>query len=1222
MKTKALIFLCIFLITTNLIAQEVDFEWAVGFGGQSQITVNDGITDIAGNVYITGDFQDTVDFDPGPGIYNLGTNGYDDIFVSKYNCSGSFVWAKSIEQSDGEGASLAIDSVGNIYIIGSFSGTNIDFDPGPGVYYLSSIWLNDIFALKLDSSGGFLWAKSFGGSTSDGGRSIAIDNLGDIYLSGWFNDTVDFDPGPGVYNLITGYYGYDMFITKLDSLGNFIWAKSMLGVGDFSAYCSDLAICDKNFLYIIGAFDGTVDFDPDTNNTFYLTSNGENDIFISKLDTSGNLLEVKSIGGNDNDYGKSIKIDKKGNIYFTGYYKGTVDFNPGIGIYNLTSNGETDIFISKLNLAGNFIWTKSIGASNSDYGSSIAFDPNGNVYTTGCFEGIVDFDPGIGVLNLTSIGSIGICISKLDSLGNFVWAKSMGGSNTDCGDYISLDSNQSIYTFGRFNGTVDFDPGSAIYNLTAGSYPDVFVSKLSQPFTIIDSVTHVSCFGYFNASIDIYVYNGIPPYSFSWSNGATTEDISNIVAGTYFLTVNDAANNSIIDTFVITQPDALNITNSITSGATGGSISLTVLGGTPPYSYVWNFGSTGATVSNLPFGQYTVTVTDANQCSIGDAITLSPAYFPRLPLVEHFSSGSSACSNCCNLELAFQNVLAQTNGQCAVIRYPGNIFPDGYETSESIARYNYYGLISTIPSVTFNGQTPVSSANITATSISNSFNNDLTPISLNPVFDIIGNQINVMVDVFAIDSISSQNLVLQTAIVENKTFNNVSCSQIDSALFILKKMLPDENGTNISQISPGNTYTYTFSYIFPTNNTIEDFNNLSLVSFVQDSSTHQLYQSAWAEQAPELIANFSAFNPFGPVPHSVQFNDLSTGSPATWLWDFGDGNSSTSQNPVHEYQTVGFYTVSLIVTNFFDADTFELVNYVEIANSQYPTSWFFNTTGNNHVILIPNSAEILLNGIPIDSGDYVGVFYNGIGGLACAGMQIWENITTPLTVWGEDVGNDGFVNGEEFKWKIWDASTNTDYDAIATYMPMPPMTNQGFYANNGTSGITSLTTYDFQNISLPLGWSIFSTYMIPVNPDIHDVFSPIVSEIEMVKSGMGQIYWPAFSINQIGNLSLGQGYQVKTLSSTNLIVYGSICEPIITPVSINSGWNLIGYLRTSPAPIDTMLSSIVNEIVLAKNGFGLVYWPVYNINNIGNMIPGEGYQVKMNVAGVLVYPPN
>ena len=189
---------------------------------------------------------------------------------------------------------------------------------------------------------------------------------------------------------------------------------------------------------------------------------------------------VSVFGGASSEYGYSIAVDSSGNVYTTGYFQGTVDFDPGTGTSNLTSAGSTDVFVSKLDSSGNFVWAKRLGGASSDYGYSIAVDSSGNVYTTGYFEGTADFDPGAGTSNLTSAGSGDVFVSKLDSSGALVWAKGFGGTSNDRGQSIAVDSSGNVYTTGYFAGTVDFDPGAGTSNLTSAGGDDVFVLKLTS----------------------------------------------------------------------------------------------------------------------------------------------------------------------------------------------------------------------------------------------------------------------------------------------------------------------------------------------------------------------------------------------------------------------------------------------------------------------------------------------------------------------------------------------------------------------------------------------------------------------------------------------------------------------------------------------------------------------------------------------------------------------
>ena len=457
-----------------------NFEWAKSMGGAGYDRGNSITVDGLGNIYTTGFFEDTVDFDPDTGIYNLISDGHSDFFVSKFNKKGNLLWVKKAgeENGDKDSYSIEVDVSGNIYLTGSFSGT-VDFDPGSGIFNLKSTSRRkEIFVSKLDSSGNFLWAKKLGGTSSEEGQSISLDALGNIYITGFFEGEVDFDPSNGIFNLNSSG-STDIFVCKLDPSGNFIWAKKMGGTSWDQAY--SIAVDNSGNVYTTGFFSETVDFDPGPG-TFNLSSNGSYDIFISKLDSAGDLVWAKGIGGTQHDQANSISVDAFENVYTTGRFENTVDFDPGISTFTLNSTGDSDIFLSKLDASGSFSWAKKMGGVDSDIGYSIALDRSGNVYSTGFFTGTADFDPGTGVFNLISNGNLlfDIFISKLDSSGKFIWSKGIGGKGLDLGGNIFIDPSKNIYLTGLFEDTVDFYPGSNTSNLVAVGEYDIFISKWSQ----------------------------------------------------------------------------------------------------------------------------------------------------------------------------------------------------------------------------------------------------------------------------------------------------------------------------------------------------------------------------------------------------------------------------------------------------------------------------------------------------------------------------------------------------------------------------------------------------------------------------------------------------------------------------------------------------------------------------------------------------------------------
>ncbi len=512
MRKLILFFIAINFLNYSLVAQKI--EWGKTFGGDTLggNFLNFGRSidvDADGNVYTTGSFEGTGDFDPGPGIYNLTSNNEFDIFISKLNKNGDFLWAKSIggisstvaNPKADTGYGIVTDMDGNVYVCGAFENT-VDFDPGLSIYNQSSSGGTDIFILKLDTDGNFIWAKTIGGIAGDFATSIAIDN-GYLYTTGYFSGTVDFDPGPGIYNLNTG----GTFILKMDDTGNFLWAKCLEGPIEPKS----ITIDNNGNILTTGYFTRTVDFDPGLS-VFNISSvlNGgfsSYDIFISKLDSNGNFLWAKSIGGTVEDNGNYITTDKFNNIYITGYFGNIADFDPGPGIFNLdASSFRYEIFILKLNSNGEFIWARNMGGKESDVGRSIGVDIYGNVYSTGWYREEGDFDPGPGIYNLNG-GTISylqanLFISKLDINGDFVWAISsknsdMRGVDSE-GNSIHIDKYQNIYLTGDFSGTQYIEFGQETFNLDVhkGGGRDVFILKLSQCPTSYDTMLVQTCDSY------------------------------------------------------------------------------------------------------------------------------------------------------------------------------------------------------------------------------------------------------------------------------------------------------------------------------------------------------------------------------------------------------------------------------------------------------------------------------------------------------------------------------------------------------------------------------------------------------------------------------------------------------------------------------------------------------------------------------------------------------
>ncbi|RXK62466.1 T9SS type A sorting domain-containing protein [Lacibacter luteus] len=479
---KILLTISILLLNSNPGFTQT-FDMAKQFGGTSNDAVYAIAVDASGNIYSSGAFNGTADFDPGPGVFNLTSAGQEEIFVTKLNAAGNLIWAKKLGGAGREGGrSLAIDASGNVVITGAYNGT-ADFDPGPNDYLLTPVGSWDIFVVKLSSNGDFVWASSYGGSTEeDRGLGIATSSSGDVYVTGSFKGTVDFNPSPSVFNLTADYI--DAFVLKLKADGSFDWAKKMGGI--YTDMGNSITVDASGFVYTTGTFRGlNCDYDPGEG-TAYLNTYGDSEGFILKLSSTGNFVWVKQFttGAFDYSVANSIAADANGNAYITGTFKGATDFDPGAGNTTIRAGGLNDGFLVKLNNDGNFVWAKQLGGCQiEDYGTSVVVDAQGNVYTTGIFQYIADFNPGTGVYNLQSSGAIDGFISKLTTNGEFVWAMHIGGAGNDYGWAITLDGSGNFYTAGHFDATSNFNWGGTTQNLVSNGLADGFILKFTQTTT-------------------------------------------------------------------------------------------------------------------------------------------------------------------------------------------------------------------------------------------------------------------------------------------------------------------------------------------------------------------------------------------------------------------------------------------------------------------------------------------------------------------------------------------------------------------------------------------------------------------------------------------------------------------------------------------------------------------------------------------------------------------
>ncbi len=295
--------------------------------------------------------------------------------------------------------------------------------------------------------------------------------------------------------------------------------------------------------------------------------------------------------------------------------------------------------------------------------------------------------------------------------------------------------------------------------------------------------------------------------------------------------------------------------------------------------------------------------------------------------------------------------------------------------------------------------------------------------------------------------------------------------------------------------------------------------------------------------------------------------------------------------------------------------------------------WVRSITGSNHIIIVQSSLTTTLDGTPLEPGDAIGFFFEHDGALHCSNYLVLTGQNQSVAVYGNDAaapGKNGFNSGEIFSVKIYRAATQQAYDAQVSFAPVgtviPPLTisHTNAYTANGISLLTNVNaiTASTFRIHLNTGWNMISSNTLPAEANLPSVFSELTSVVEIVKDVDGNSYLPVFNINSIGNWGITKGYQVRSAADTVLTITGSQVDPAATPIPITPNWQIISYLSRQAAPISEQLAGIAGIVELVKDNLGAhVYIPGL-INSIGDMQPGQGYQLKALSSGTLSYTPN
>ena len=625
MKSNILFF--ILFLCQYIIAEEPVVKWVKAAGGSIDDASQAIAVDVDGNVYVTGNFTSaTITF--GSTALTNSNVGDRHIFVVKFDSIGNVLWAKSTRNNEsGNGNSISVDNSGNVYVCGSFRGTNTLTFGSFTLNNQDALSYTQSFIVKYDTSGNVLWAKTCLNNNldvvvSNSMQSVCVNKNGNAYVTGIFQGPTITFGSLTVTN--SNPPNHEVFLIKYDPAGNILWGKSFGGNNSEIAYYLTVDVSDNVFLS--GFFQSSsIDF----GSTVLTNKNsGEQDMFIAKYNSSGNFVWAKSAGGSGADIASVVSADKSGCAYVGGTFKSNSIAFGSIALTN-SNPGLFKNYIVKYDVSGNTLWAKTTSNSTkADATNSLTTDNFGNVYTTGYFESpVITFD-NVTLTNSNS-STQDIFVTKYDTSGKVLWAKNFGGSGNDFGKSIAADNFRNVYLTGMFgSASIKFD----VVNLTnkASGSTDLFVAKInstSKP----DTITVDHC-----VADPIAILTANDGYaSYSWVDKTGTVlgaskiiNVQNPVDGAFYtchMTTDASTTDTLCVIIINYEPKAdFSFQNNCLSNTVHFNNLSTFTNGT--LSYKWDFGD--GQISTITNPQHTFTTSGIHIVSL--EVTNLPSTCTRL----------------------------------------------------------------------------------------------------------------------------------------------------------------------------------------------------------------------------------------------------------------------------------------------------------------------------------------------------------------------------------------------------------------------------------------------------------------------------------------------------------------------------------------------------------------------------------------------------------------
>jgi len=441
-------------------------------GGSGSDRGNAIAVDSAGNAYITGDTTST-NFPVTQGAFDTVKAGFDtDAFVTKMNSTGTALIYSTYFGGDNMdiGNDIALDAAGNAYITGLTDSSNLPTTPGAFRTTIAGGDEFNSFAMKLDATGTALVYSTYLGPGI--GTGIVVDSGGNAYIAG--QAAPNYPTTPGAFQTVSGGSS-EAFVTKLNPTGTALVYSTFLGGSGFDS-AADIAIDSAGNTYVTGEAEPGF---PVTPGAFQTSFNGLREAFVTKLNATGMALVYSTfLGGSESDGPSGIAVNDAGNAYVTGFTNSS-NFPVTPGAFQSMKAADSDVFVTEFNTAGSgLVYSTYLGGDANDFGRHIALDTAGNAFVTGLTSSL-DFPTTADAIQSDyGGGNADAFITRLNATGTeLVFSSYLGGSNTDSGHSLWVDSAGRIYLTGQALST-DFPTTPGAFQTVFGGNSDAFVAKI------------------------------------------------------------------------------------------------------------------------------------------------------------------------------------------------------------------------------------------------------------------------------------------------------------------------------------------------------------------------------------------------------------------------------------------------------------------------------------------------------------------------------------------------------------------------------------------------------------------------------------------------------------------------------------------------------------------------------------------------------------------------